>query len=83
MEVIYETPIADRIRNAVFEADKSRRVISKIILTFAEMRELTSFLDRYVFLPPLTPNGISKYMGVFVECENPSKSIHLEYPVAH
>lgn len=48
MRVVYELPIAERIRIAVFNATRNERAIEKITLTDSEWRELQRHLASYM-----------------------------------
>lgn len=75
MKVIYEKPISERIRRAVYEAECAYKVIGWIDLTAREANELSREIQRTLYVPDgtqfrsYTVADAGKVVGTFYGAE--------------
>lgn len=66
MEVIYEPPICDRLREVNYRAQIENRTIHKVVLTESEASELRAWVGEVNGLYGPSPT-IDKFMGLRLE----------------
>lgn len=69
MRVVYEKHVVDKIREAVWDANNHGKRIEKIVLTRAEMSELSHYLRGFDLHTADRDRRTEKFMGVRIEEE--------------